>query len=127
MVRRARLVLLILLMIGGTLVGCVDQDPPETCDADAVKVEITVAADGMEPNPAEMCTGQDVTLTLHPQVDGVFHIHGLDALVPATTIAEGEPLDITFTPDRSGQFPVELHPADDPQGIAIGIVTIYER
>ena len=119
--------LLLLLSVGGALTGCVDADRPETCEAGAVTIEITVGADGMEPNPTEMCTGQEVTLTLRPEVDGVFHIHGLDAHVPATTIAEGEPMNLTFTPDRSGQYPVELHPADDPRGIAIGIVTIYER
>ena len=119
--------LLLPLCLGGALAGCVDADRPETCEAGAVTLEITVAADGMEPNPAEMCTDQDVTLMLRPEVSGVFHVHGLDAHVPATTIAEGEPLNLTFTPDRSGQFPVELHPADDPRGIAIGIVTIYER
>jgi hypothetical protein len=127
MVRPTRLILGILLATGGTLAGCVDADRPGTCAADAVTLEVTVAADGMEPNPAEICTGQDVTLSLRPEVDGVFHIHGLDAHVPATTIVDGEPLDLTFRPDRSGQFPVELHPADDPRGIAIGIITIYER
>ncbi len=126
MARRTRLILPVLLSLGGTVAGCVDADRPETCGADVVTLEVTVAADGMEPNPAEMCTGQDVTLTLRPEVDGVFHVHGLDTHVPATTIVDGEPLDLTFTPDRSGQFPVELHLADDPRGIAIGIITIYE-
>jgi hypothetical protein len=127
MVRPTWLILSVLLALGGSLAGCVDANRPEACRAHTVIVEITVAADGMEPNPAEICTGQDVTLSLRPEVDGVFHIHGLDAHVPATTIADGEPLDLTFVPDRPGQFPVELHPADDPRGIAIGIVTIYER
>lgn len=109
------------------LVGCLDQGRPEACNEDAITVEITVMADGMEPNPAAVCRGQAVTLELRPEVDGVFHIHQLDDAVPATTIRAGEPVTLDFTPEVTGQFPVELHPADDPQGIAIGVFTVHDR
>ena len=60
-------------------------------------------------------------------MDGVFHIHGLDTVVPATPITSGEPVTLEFTADRSGQFPIELHLADDPTGVSLGIFTVYER
>ena len=50
------------------------------------------------------------------EVDGVFHIHGLDDLVPATPVVAGEQVTLEFTVDRSGQFPIELHPGRRPSG-----------
>ena len=66
-------------------------------------------------------------MILDPEVDGVFHIHGLDDVVPATPVIAGEHVTLEFTADRSGQFPIELHPADDPTGVSLGIFTVYER
>jgi hypothetical protein len=127
MLRSSLAVGLILAVACVLLAGCVDDGRPATCDAVAVTVELTVSADGMDPNPVSVCRGQEVSLELRPEVDGVFHVHGLDAVLPATTIAAGEPVTLTFTPDQTGQFPVELHPADDPQGISIGIFTVHDR
>jgi hypothetical protein len=107
--------------------GCVSENRPETCDDESVTIEVTVRADGMTPTDPSVCLGQEVTLAVSPEVDGVFHIHGLDQSVPATTIAQGQPIELAFTTDRTGQFPIELHPAADPQGIHIGILTIHER
>ena len=64
---------------------------------------------------------------LDSEVDGVFHIHGLDTVVPATPVDAGEPVTLEFTVDRSGQFPIELHLADNPTGVTLGIFTVYER
>jgi hypothetical protein len=117
----------LILVTAVTLTGCVTENRPETCNADATTVELTVAATTMDPRDPAACRGQDVTLAIDAEVDGVLHIHGLDDLVPATTISAGEATTLEFVADRSGQFPVELHPADDPQGVSIGILTLHER
>src|SRR3990170_1283170 len=72
------------------------------------------------------CRGQDVTLVVASKLDGIIHIHGYDATVPATEVKAGEELRLTFEAERSGQFPIELHPAGDPQGIGVGVFTVHE-
>jgi hypothetical protein len=47
--------------------------------------------------------------------------------VPATTVTAGEVVVLAFSAERSGQFPIELHPTDDPQGVSVGIFTVHER
>lgn len=122
--RRAALALL----VGAALVtGCVTQDRPATCDADEAMIEVTLTATGMEPNDPAACRGQDVFITIHPEVDGVLHVHGLDAVVPATTVTDGADFTLVFKADRSGQFPIELHLPDSSQGVNVGILTLYER
>jgi hypothetical protein len=106
--------------------GCVTDSRPATCHQDATTIELTVTATSMDPSNADACRGQDVVLVIDSEVDGVFHIHELDDLVPATTIAAGDETTLEFTAERSGQFPVELHAADDPQGVSIGILTLHE-
>jgi hypothetical protein len=118
---------LITLALVVALAGCVTERRPEACDAEATRIELTVTASSLEPNDPAACRGQDVTLAVDPEVDGILHIHGLDELVPATTIAAGERETIEFEADRSGQFPIELHPADDATGVSIGILTLHER
>ena len=78
-----------------------------------------------EPTTA-VCRDQEVTLTIEPEVDGVFHIHGYDEQVPATEVRAGEPIALDFTAARSGQFPIEFHPAADPAGVEIGVFTVHE-
>ena len=108
------------------LVGCVDQGGPENCDTTEVRIEVAVDHDSMTPADPGVCRGQSVTIVIDSATVGVFHIHGYDAAVPATSIAPGEETRISFVADRSGQFPVELHPDDDPQGVGIGVFTVYE-
>ena len=122
-----RMLAYFLLIVAMTLSGCVDEHRPEDCGADELTIELTVSADALEPDDPAACRGQLVSLVLDSEVDGVFHIHGLDALVPATTISAGEELTLEFDATTRGQFPVELHPADDPQGLTIGILTVHER
>jgi hypothetical protein len=117
----------LLIVAAGTLVGCVAEDRPESCGADAATIRLTVTATSMEPSTAAACRGQDVTVVIDSEVDGVFHIHGLDDIVPATTISAGEETELEFAADRTGQFPVELHPADDARGVDIGLLTLHER
>ena len=59
------------------------------------------------------------------EVDAVFHIHGYDESVPATQVAAGATTTITFTAQRAGQFPIEIHPGDDPRGVEVGILTVH--
>jgi hypothetical protein len=120
-----RQVLLIALLAAG-LAACVGNTGPESCDATEVSVEVAVGEDSMTPTDPGVCRGQSVTMIVDASTDGVFHIHGYDAAVPATEITAGEETRLTFVADRSGQFPIELHPGDDPTGIGIGVFTVYE-
>jgi outer membrane murein-binding lipoprotein Lpp len=121
--------LIVRLLVLGTflLAGCVSESRPADCDDDAKTIHLTIKATSMEPNDAAACTGQEVTVILDPDVDGVLHVHGLDSVLPAASITAGEQLRLEFTADRTGQFPIELHAADDPQGVVIGILTVYDR
>jgi len=116
-----------LLLLAGVLVGCVSENRPASCNADETTIELAVSATDLEPNDPSACREQVVTMILDSEVDGVFHIHGLDRVVPATPVVAGEQVTLEFTVDQSGQFPIEIHPGDDPQGVSIGIFTVYER
>ena len=107
--------------------GCVGQQGlPSDCDEPEASREVTLTAAELAPNAIEVCRDQDVILTVDPEVDGVIHIHGYDEQVPATTIHAGEELTLEFPAARSGQFPIELHPAEDPAGVTVGIFTVHE-
>ena len=117
---------LILAALAILLAACVSDQRPEACDAEAVTIQITVTAEAMTPDDPGACRDQDVTLVISSETDGFLHIHGYDEEVPALEISAGEKVEVEFGADRSGQFPIELHPADDPEGIGIGIFTVYE-
>jgi hypothetical protein len=117
----------IVVLMAAVVVGCVTQNRPATCDAGETTIELTVSATALEPNDPAACRDQAVTMILDPEVDGVFHVHGLDSVLPATPVMSGEPVTLEFTADRSGQFPIEIHLADDPSGVSIGIFTVHER
>jgi hypothetical protein len=120
---RAVIAIAIAVMVG----GCVDQQGlPADCDEDTASREVTLSGTQLSPGAIEVCRGQDVTLTIDPNVDGVFHIHGYDEQVPATTVHTGEELTLEFAAERSGQFPIELHPAENPTGVTVGIFTVHE-
>ena len=124
---RLRLILLAALAATlAVLTACVADNRPETCDDDAVAIELTLTAEGMEPSDPAACRDQEVTLRIDSEVDGVVHIHGYDGVAPATEVSAGDELEVTFTALRSGQFPVEFHPADDPEGVSVGIFTVHE-
>jgi hypothetical protein len=120
--RRSAFLLAILVLAA----ACVEDRRPEGCDDVEVTVEVAVAADGMSPNNPGVCRGQSVTIAIDAEVDAIFHIHGYEEAVPALEIATGERAEIQFVANRSGQFPVEVHPLDDPQGVNVGIFTVYE-
>ena len=127
-VNRLRSVPRALLLAATALVGagCVDFGLPADCDEPRVMRDVTVTQDTMSPTSIEACRDQQMELVIGAETDGVFHIHGYDEDVPATTIAAGEMLTLQFVAGRSGQFPIELHPADDPTGVSIGILTVHE-
>lgn len=118
--------LLVATAIG--LVACVEEGRPdeEVCGAPAVEIELTLDADSVTPSDPAVCGGQEVTLLIDSAVDGLIHIHGYDEAVPATEVQAGEELRLTFDADRTGQFPIELHPADDPAGVRVGVFTVHE-
>lgn len=110
------------------LTACVEDTGPdaEACAAPTVELTITLSADAMDPSDPSVCRDQGVTLTIDSEVDAVFHIHGYDEEVPATEVTAGERRILEFTAARSGQFPIELHAMDDPEGVDIGVFTVHE-
>jgi len=114
-----------LALLGATvIVGCLGGPP--ACEAGPVEIELTLTAETLTPSDPAVCRGSDVTLTVTPEVDGVLHIHGYDAEVPATPVAQGEAIELAFTAERSGQFPIELHTDENTQGANVGLFTVNE-
>jgi hypothetical protein len=109
------------------LVACVAESRPdaEACAAPSIELSLRLTAAGLTPAP-DVCRDQEVTLRIASEVDGFIHIHGYDEAVPATEVVAGEELELTFTADEEGQYPIELHPADEPEGIDVGIFTVHE-
>lgn len=118
--------LLVALLVG--LGACVPNTSPnvESCAQPSVEIELTLTAEELEPGAPSVCRDQEVTLVVASEVEGVLHIHGYDSEVPAFEVGAGETTEISFTAGRSGQFPIEFHPADDPQGIGVGVFTVHE-
>lgn len=116
----------VLLASIAVLAGCVNDSRPGFCDQPSITLELELTADALTPNDPAVCRDQEVTLVIASGVDGIIHIHGYDAAVPATEVSAGEELRLSFSAARSGQFPIELHPADDPEGVSIGVFTVHE-
>jgi hypothetical protein len=108
--------------------GCVADTgiDAEQCAQPTARVELSVTGDAVEPPDPAVCRAQEVTLVVASEVDGILHIHGYDADVPATPVQAGETIELTFDASRSGQFPIELHPAGDPAGVELGVFTVHE-
>ena len=121
--RRGATSLLLLVVL---LSACVDDARPETCDESAVTIEVRLTESTMTPSDPAVCRDQEVTLVVNAEVDGFIHIHGYDDAVPVTEVVAGEEERLEFVAGRSGQFPIEIHPADDPQGIDVGVFTVHE-
>ena len=112
-------------LLGATvLAGCIGGPP--VCEARPVEIELTLTAETLTPSDPAVCRGSDVTLTVTPEVDGVLHIHGYDAEVPATPVTQGEVVELAVTAERSGQFPIELHTDENTQGVNVGLFTVNE-
>jgi hypothetical protein len=112
-------------LLAAVLAGCVEEARPSGCDDAAVEIAVSLTSTEMRPTAPMACRGQAVTLVVDSDVDAVFHIHGYDDAVPATEIVAGETTRLEFTADRAGQFPIEIHPENDPRGIEVGIFTVH--
>lgn len=109
-------------------VGCVESSEaaPGACAAAAVEVELTLTTSLLSPDDPTACRGQEVTLRIDSDVEGVLHVHGYDAeLIPIDVSPEGT-TEISFDATRSGQFPIELHSVQDSDGSTVGILTVHE-
>jgi len=113
-------------LVVAAITGCVPDTRPEACDAPSITLELELTIDSLTPGTPAVCRDQEVTLVIASGVDGVVHIHGYDAIVPAAAASAGEELRLSFIAERSGQYPIELHPADDPTGVSIGVFTVHE-
>ena len=122
---RSLLLRAVLALLGATvLAGCIVGPP--ACEALPAEIELTLTADALTPSDPAVCRDSDVTLTVTAEVDGVLHIHGYDAEAPATSVTQGEVVELAFTAERSGQFPIELHTDENTQGINVGLFTVHE-
>ena len=99
---RAALALLCTTLLAACIGG------PPACEMLSAEIELTLTAETLTPPNPAVCRGTDVTLTVMSEVDGVLHIHGYDAELPATPVAQGEVLELAFTgrplrpvPDRA--------------------------
>jgi hypothetical protein len=106
------------------LAGCIGTE--SGCFALVAEIEATLSADSLAPSNLEVCRGDQVTLTVTPEVDGVLHVHGYDDELPAVTVATGKEIELGFTATRSGQFPIELHTDENTAGVSVGLLTVHE-
>lgn len=117
----------LLVTLALTLGGCVTDVRPDpvACAEPSVEIRLSLTAEALSPSDPAACRDQEVSLRVTSQVEGFLHIHGYDDEVPATPVAAGETV-MRFTAGRSGQFPIEFHPADEPEGIELGVFTVHE-
>lgn len=118
---------LMAVVMAMALGACVSNSRPDAsaCATPSTELDLRLTADGLTPAPS-VCRDQQVTMRIASDVDGVFHIHGYDHAVSATEVMAGETVELTFTADVAGQYPIELHPADDPEGVDVAIFTVHE-
>jgi hypothetical protein len=112
-----------LILVAAMATGCL---PAATCPETSIALAATVSADAMDPSSLTACRGQDVTLEITSETDGILHIHGYDEQVPATPLEPGEERTLEFTADVAGQFVIELHARDGETETEIGILTVNE-
>jgi hypothetical protein len=84
-----------ILIVAAIIAGCVPQQPlPATCNDPAVTLTATLADEHLDPGVLEACRGQQVTLSVKIERDGIFHLHGYDDQSSATEVrgrADAEP------------------------------------
>ena len=99
---------------------------PPGCDVQARELELAVPAEPNAPPLSTVCRGSELTLAVTPTADGVVHVHGYEAEVPATSVVAGKALELSFTASRSGQFPIEFHTDENTEGVTVAILTVDE-
>lgn len=118
-----------LLLVGAVVVvavGCVDQNAPADCGEPSVRRELTLAGVELGGDSPAVCRDQEVTLGFTADADGVLHLHGYDEQVPATEYHADERIELTFDASVPGQFPIEIHTAENMEGREIGVFTVHE-
>jgi hypothetical protein len=98
---------------------------PGDCDATSASREAKLTADGLNPYTITVCRGQQVHLAIQSAVKGVLHLHGYDE--QTQLVQAGESVIFDFLADHPGQFVIELHTDDAPQGQGMGVFTVDER
>ena len=115
------------MLVAAILGACVPQVAlPASCHEPSVMLHATLADEQLTPGTLEVCRGQQVTLMVNAERDGVFHVHGYDDQVSAAEIRAGRTLTLEFTAVRSGQFPIGLHTIDGPAEATVGTLTVHE-
>jgi hypothetical protein len=104
--------------------ACVTQARPDDCGAPDVVRTLTISDRTLSPGDPAVCRGSEVTLEVTSDKAVVLHVHGYDAV--AIEVPPDTPTAVSFAADRSGQFPIEIHPLESPQGVEIGILTVHE-
>lgn len=117
---------LLLVALALLATACVDSARRESCDEAAVTLELELSGDALSPSNPALCRGQEVRLVVEARADGILHIHGYDDHIPATEVEADERVELDFTAERSGQFPIEFHPGGEPEGVSVGILTVHE-
>lgn len=117
-----------LLVLGLAVAGCVESNKPDpsACAAPISTLELTLTAAGLTPQDPAACRGQQVELLVQSEVDGVLHIHGYDAEAPLIEVSAGKRIAVSFDASQSGQFPIEVHTNESPEGTGVGVLTIHE-
>jgi hypothetical protein len=107
--------------------ACIPHDTkPADCDAASVSRSATLNGDRIEPETLDVCRDQRVMIDFEVDQDGVLHLHGYDDQGAAIQVRAGEPASMSFVAVRSGQFVIELHPADSAEGVGAGILIVHE-
>lgn len=121
-------VVLGLLSLALLTAACVTPiERPADCDADAVRRSATLTSAGrLAPQTIVVCRGQEVTLAIEVEADGVLHLHGYDDQTPARSVETGTPIEMTFDAVHSGQFVIELHAPGATAGTGAGVFTVNE-
>jgi hypothetical protein len=119
---------LIVASLAVALAACIDTNRPdaETCQAPSIVVELMLDEQSLDPDNPAVCRDQQVTLDIDARVDGALHLHGYEAEAPAIEVRAGESARLTFVASRAGQFPIELHTDQNPEGTTMGILTVHE-
>lgn len=124
---RVARVLLAGVVAGLLIAGCVDQNVPADCSDESVTRELTLTGTVLGGDRPSVCRGQAVTLGFTADGDGVLHIHGYEEHVPAIEYTADERTELRFTAAASGQYPIEIHSNESPEGREVGIFTVHER
>jgi hypothetical protein len=127
-IRSRRAVSAALVVLAVLVAGCVESNAPDpsACAAPRVTVELRLTAAGLTPDDPGACRGQQVELVVDSEVDGTLHIHGYDEEAPLVEVTAGERTTVIFDASRSGQFPIESHTNQTPEGASVGVPTVHE-